>query len=88
MYLPYISQYFLGKYTVSTRKYCTVKGSVTKTFLYKIYIYFQLGLKRFLELLELLDYKNSSRQKLCLEASLNSYDAHYTRIYTIARDTF
>jgi len=29
MYLPYISQYFLAKYTVSTRKYCTVKGSVT-----------------------------------------------------------
>jgi len=26
MYLPYISQYFQGKYTV---KYCTVKGSVT-----------------------------------------------------------
>jgi len=30
MYLPDISQYFLGKYTVSTRKYCTVKGSVTQ----------------------------------------------------------
>jgi len=23
--LPYISQYFLSKFTVSTRKYCTVK---------------------------------------------------------------
>jgi len=28
VYLPYISQYFLGKYTAC--KYCTVKGSITK----------------------------------------------------------
>jgi len=29
MYLPYISQYFLGKYTGKYSKYCTVKGSIT-----------------------------------------------------------